>query len=58
MSMCFILSFIVECRTNTDCDEGEYCTRHDIYVSGSCDPGYYSPDDCPLGECKGNVRFY
>lgn len=41
-----------KCRTNTDCEEGKYCTWHDIHVSGSCDPGYYSPNDCPLGECK------
>lgn len=41
-----------KCRTNMDCQENQYCTWHDTYVSGSCDPGYYSPDDCPLGECK------
>ena len=41
-----------KCRTNDDCQENQYCTWHDTYVSGSCDPGYYSPDDCPLGECK------
>ena len=51
------LIFIVECRTNDDCEEGTYCTWHDIHVSGSCDPGYYAPSNCPLGECKGNTRF-
>merc|ERR1712179_894257 len=41
-----------ECRTNLDCGPGKFCTWHDVYVSGSCDPGYYSPSDCPLGKCE------
>ena len=29
-----------------------------MHVSGSCDPGYYSPSECPLGQCRGSYFIW